>query len=142
MPYYLSAFKNAQKTKSLFYITTTETSDMKIKSVTWLVAQSCRTLWPHGLEPARLLCPWNSPGKNTGLCSHSLPQGIFPIWDGTRIFCTIGIFFTTKPLGKPQKCNCSFQTWFFSRGISLFFTKGMLLRALIHTLVNFHALIC
>ena len=25
-----------------------------------LVAQSCPTLWPHGLEPSRLLCPWNS----------------------------------------------------------------------------------
>ena len=23
------------------------------------------TLWPHGLQPTRLLCPWNSPGKNT-----------------------------------------------------------------------------
>ena len=23
------------------------------------------SLWPHGLQPARLLCPWNSPGKNT-----------------------------------------------------------------------------
>ena len=26
---------------------------------------------------ARLLCPWNSPGKNTGVGSHSLLQGIF-----------------------------------------------------------------
>ena len=25
-----------------------------------------------------LLCPWNSPGKNTGVGSHSLLQGIFP----------------------------------------------------------------
>ena len=33
---------------------------------------------PHGLEPARLLCTWNSPGQNTGVCSHSLLQGIFP----------------------------------------------------------------
>ena len=24
-----------------------------------------------------LLCPWNSPDKNTGVRSHSLPQGIF-----------------------------------------------------------------
>ena len=24
------------------------------------------SLWPHGLQPARFLCPWNSPGKNTG----------------------------------------------------------------------------
>ena len=23
------------------------------------------SLRPHGLEPARLLCPWDSPGKNT-----------------------------------------------------------------------------
>ena len=27
--------------------------------------------------PARLLCPWNSPGKNTGVGSHSLLQGVF-----------------------------------------------------------------
>ena len=26
----------------------------------------------------RLLCPWDSPGKNTGVGSHSLLQGIFP----------------------------------------------------------------
>ena len=32
----------------------------------------------HGLEPARLLCPWNSPGKNTGAGCHFLLQGIFP----------------------------------------------------------------
>ena len=30
------------------------------------------------LWPARLLCPWNSPGKNTGVSCHSLLQGIFP----------------------------------------------------------------
>ena len=24
------------------------------------------SLWPHGLYPARFLCPWDSPGKNTG----------------------------------------------------------------------------
>ena len=27
---------------------------------------------------ARLLCPWDSPGKNTGVGCHSLLQGIFP----------------------------------------------------------------
>ena len=31
----------------------------------------------HGLQSARLLCPWNSPGKNTVVGSHSLLQGIF-----------------------------------------------------------------
>ena len=32
---------------------------------------------PHGLQPARLLCPKNSPGKNTRVGSCSLLQGIF-----------------------------------------------------------------
>ena len=27
------------------------------------------SLGPQGLQPARLLCPWDSPGKNTGVCS-------------------------------------------------------------------------
>ena len=35
------------------------------------------SLRPHGLEPTRFLCPWSSPGKNTGMGSHSFLQGIF-----------------------------------------------------------------
>ena len=34
-------------------------------------------LWSHGLQPTRLLCPWNSPGKNSGVGCHFLLQGIF-----------------------------------------------------------------
>ena len=33
---------------------------------------------PHGLQPTRLLCPWNSPGKNNGVCCHALFQGNLP----------------------------------------------------------------
>ena len=33
---------------------------------------------PHGLQPARLLCPWSSPGQKTEVGSHSLLQGICP----------------------------------------------------------------
>ena len=36
------------------------------------------SLWPHGLYPTRLLSPWKSPGKNTGVGSRCLLQGIFP----------------------------------------------------------------
>ena len=32
---------------------------------------------PYGLQPARLFCPWDSPGKNGTSC-HLLLQGIFP----------------------------------------------------------------
>ena len=31
-------------------------------------------LWTHGLLPTRLLCPWNSPGKNTRVGCHFLLQ--------------------------------------------------------------------
>ena len=36
------------------------------------------TLWPHGLWPARFLCPLNFPDRNTGVGCHFLLQGIFP----------------------------------------------------------------
>ena len=32
------------------------------------------SLRPHGLKPTRLPCPWNSPGKNTGVGCHFLLQ--------------------------------------------------------------------
>ena len=43
----------------------------------------------HGLWPARLLCPWNSPGQNTAVGSHSLFQGIFPTqwWNPGLLHC-------------------------------------------------------
>ena len=36
------------------------------------------SLRPHGLQPTRLLSPWDSPGENTGVGCHGLLQGIFP----------------------------------------------------------------
>ena len=37
--------------------------------------QSCLTLCrPHRRQPTRLLCPWDSPGKNTGVGCHFLLQ--------------------------------------------------------------------
>ena len=42
--------------------------------------QSCLTLCSPmhcGLWPTRLLCPWDSPGKNIGVGCHFLFQGIF-----------------------------------------------------------------
>ena len=36
--------------------------------------QSCLTVLPHRLQPTRILCPWDSPGKNTGVGCHFLLQ--------------------------------------------------------------------
>ena len=41
-----------------------------------MVSDSSRS---YGLKPTRLLCPWDFPGKNTGVGCHFLPQGIFPL---------------------------------------------------------------
>ena len=35
------------------------------------------SLQPYGLEPTRLLCPWDSSSKNIGVGCHALLQGIF-----------------------------------------------------------------
>ena len=36
------------------------------------------SLRPNGLCSARLLCPWDSPGKNIRMGCHALLQGILP----------------------------------------------------------------
>ena len=46
-----------------------------VGSVPSVVSDSLR---PYRLWSARLLCPWDSPGKNTGVGSHTLLQGNLP----------------------------------------------------------------
>ena len=57
-------------------------------------------LWPHGLQPARLLCPWDFPGKSTGVGCHALLEWIFPTqgWNPGLLRC-----FTTEPPGMPKR---------------------------------------
>ena len=47
------------------------------------------SLRPNELYSARFLCPWDSPGKNTGMGSHSLFQGIFPMQESNSglLYC-------------------------------------------------------
>ena len=66
-------------------------------SVALVVSDSLR---PHGVQPARLLCPWDFPGKNTGACCHALLQGIFPTQGlNPCLLCLLytGGFFTVEP---------------------------------------------
>ena len=48
----------------------------------------------QGLWPARFLCPWDCPSKNTGVGCHFLLQGIFQPRDWTWVSCIAGRFFT------------------------------------------------
>ena len=72
-----------------------------IKIVKVLVAQSCPTLCDP-VDPARLLCLWNPPGKNTGVSSPSLLQGTF-LTQGSNLgllHCK-QILLPSEPPGKP-----------------------------------------
>ena len=61
------------------------------------------SLWPHGLQTARLLCPWDFSGKNTGEGCISFSSGSSRPRDQSGISyisCLAGGFFTTEPPGK------------------------------------------
>ena len=44
----------------------------------WFQLCAFMTLWAHPMKSTRLLCPWDSPDKNTEVSCHALLQGIFP----------------------------------------------------------------
>ena len=65
--------------------------------------QFCLTLRPHGLKPARLLCPCDSPGTNTGVGCRDLLQGIF-LTQGSNphLLCFLQVCsLPLEPSGKP-----------------------------------------
>ena len=56
-----------------------------------------------GVGYTRLLCPWDSPGKTTGMGSHDLLQRIFPTQGSNlclRSLALTGSFFTTSTIYK------------------------------------------
>ena len=64
-----------------------------------LIAQSCPILCnSHGWYPFRLLCPWDSPGKNIGVVSHSLLQGSSQPRDRTQEAWHAAVHGITKSL--------------------------------------------
>ena len=49
---------------------------------------------PNGLYPTRLLCLWDFPGKNTGMCSTSFSRVFFQPRDWTHVSWIAGGLFT------------------------------------------------
>ena len=63
------------------------------------------SLWPHGPQPARLLCPWDSPGKNIRLGCQAALSGDLPD-PGIKLMsplspALVGGFFTTSVITWP-----------------------------------------
>ena len=65
------------------------------------------SLLPHVLWPARLLCPWNSPSKNTGMGCYALLQGNLPDpGKEPRSPALAGRFFTFWATREARKAQC------------------------------------
>ena len=58
---------------------------IKTVSRLWSGAMLSRSVVSDSLKPHGLLCPWNSPGKNTGVGCHALLQGSSRLRDWTHI---------------------------------------------------------
>ena len=56
---------------------TAETNATSKSNYVCLCSDMSESMWPHGLQPTRLLCPWNFPGKNSRVDCYFLLQGIF-----------------------------------------------------------------
>ena len=71
-----------------------------------LCAVVSSSLWPHGLEPVRLLCPWDFPGKSIGVSSHFLLQGIFLTHGSSPCLLHLLLWqvdsLPPRPLGSPK----------------------------------------
>ena len=55
-----------------------ESSNILKKIIQHACSVMSDSLQSHGLQPARLLCSWDSSAENTGVGCHFLLQGIFP----------------------------------------------------------------
>ena len=52
------------------------------------------SLWPHGLQPTKLLYPWNSPGNRLEWVATFFSKGSSWSRDRTQVSCIAGRFFT------------------------------------------------
>ena len=65
-------------TESFIFINTIMNCTIKTCAYLFGLSILSDSLQPLGLQPTSLLCPWDSPGKNTGAGCCALLQGIFP----------------------------------------------------------------
>ena len=68
--------------------------------------QSCPTLQPYGQQPNRLLCPRDSPGKDTGVGGYFLLRFFLNVdpFPGRHSWVLLGIF-----LSHPCSCFCGYS---------------------------------
>ena len=71
------------------------TSGPRLPTVSF--TKSSDSMGPHGLWPIRLLYPWDSPGKNTGVGCLFFCRRAFQPRDRTHVSCTAGGYLPSEP---------------------------------------------
>ena len=92
------------------------------------------SLQRHGLQPTSTLCPWNSPGKNTGVGCYFLLQGIFLTQGSNPQLCLLHWQADSLPLaapGKPTASKCQKKP---------IYKEAKLLKALTLKALRFHVI--
>ena len=74
--------------------------------VCWALSRAQLFVTPWTV-PTKLLCPWNSPDKNTGMGCHFLLQGIFLTQGSNQLSCTEADSLPSEPPGKCPKLKTS-----------------------------------
>ena len=75
-----------------------------------VVSVISNSLQPNRLQPARLLCSWYFPSKNTGVGCHALPRGIFPTLGlKSHLLCLLHCQVGSSPLMPPGKPRWKIQ---------------------------------
>ena len=96
----------------------------------WSCSVVSDSLRPHGLQPTRLLCPWDFPGKRTGVGCHCLFQYIYI---DTR-YVTVYVLISTCTFIFPPAST------FPLVGLNLFSKSGI--QFPFHKLVHLYPLFC
>ena len=81
----------------------------------WVASVASDSSWLCGLQPAGLLCPWDSPGKNMGVGCYALLQGIFQTQGSNPHLLRLNHWqagsLPPGPAGKPQiNLHCAANT--------------------------------
>ena len=61
------------------------------------------------MQPARLLCPWDFPGKNIGVGCHFLLQGLFTHGSNLHLLHWEAVFTETVARNRPTLCSVYVQ---------------------------------
>ena len=87
--------------------------DFSLRTTQWreTAVLGVHVVWQGGKE-GRLLCPWDSPGKNIGVDCHFLHQGIFPTQESNpHLLCLLHWQVGSLPLVPPGKLTAVSLVW-------------------------------